>query len=105
MSTALVIGGSLGGLLAANLLRLNGWKVQVFERVGDDLASRGAGIGTLIHYPLPPHHQQAYGEWRERYYPLTEAIHREVLSIPVSPVMREAEVDAVIAACNAWPGQ
>mgnify|MGYP003346615646 FL=1 len=46
MSTALVIGGSLGGLLAANLLRLNGWKVQVFERVGDDLASRGAGIGT-----------------------------------------------------------
>ena len=46
MSTALVIGGSLGGLLAANLLRLNGWRVQVFERVGDDLASRGAGIGT-----------------------------------------------------------
>jgi 2-polyprenyl-6-methoxyphenol hydroxylase-like FAD-dependent oxidoreductase len=46
MPQALVIGGSLGGLLAANLLRSIGWTVQVFERVGDDLASRGAGIGT-----------------------------------------------------------
>ncbi len=46
MPKALVIGGSLGGLLAANLLRSIDWKVQVFERVGDDLASRGAGIGT-----------------------------------------------------------
>ena len=46
MPQALVIGGSLGGLLAANLLRSVGWDVQVFERVGDDLASRGAGIGT-----------------------------------------------------------
>ena len=43
---ALIIGGSLGGLLAANMLRATGWQVQVFERVGDDLASRGAGIGT-----------------------------------------------------------
>lgn len=46
MPQALVIGGSLGGLFAANLLRSIGWKAQVFERVGDDLASRGAGIGT-----------------------------------------------------------
>lgn len=46
MPQALVIGGSLGGLFAANLLRSIGWKVQVYERVGDDLASRGAGIGT-----------------------------------------------------------
>jgi 2-polyprenyl-6-methoxyphenol hydroxylase-like FAD-dependent oxidoreductase len=46
MPRALVIGGSLGGLLAANLLRSIGWTAQVFERVGDDLASRGAGIGT-----------------------------------------------------------
>jgi len=43
---ALVIGGSLGGLLAANWLRQIGWDVAVFERVPDDLASRGAGIGT-----------------------------------------------------------
>jgi 2-polyprenyl-6-methoxyphenol hydroxylase-like FAD-dependent oxidoreductase len=43
---AIVIGGSLGGLLAANWLHRSGWEVEVFERVEDDLASRGAGIGT-----------------------------------------------------------
>ena len=43
---ALVIGGSLGGLFAANLLHDLGWDVDVYERVPDDLASRGAGIGT-----------------------------------------------------------
>jgi 2-polyprenyl-6-methoxyphenol hydroxylase-like FAD-dependent oxidoreductase len=43
---ALVIGGSIGGLFAANWLRKIGWDVAVFERVEDDLASRGAGIGT-----------------------------------------------------------
>jgi 2-polyprenyl-6-methoxyphenol hydroxylase-like FAD-dependent oxidoreductase len=43
---ALVIGGSIGGLFAANALRAVGWDVIVFERVGDDLASRGAGIGV-----------------------------------------------------------
>lgn len=46
MPKALVIGGSLGGLLAGNLLRAIGWEAEVFERVGDDLAVRGAGIGT-----------------------------------------------------------
>ena len=43
---ALVIGGSLGGLLAAHLLRSIGWDVVVFERNTDDLESRGSGIGT-----------------------------------------------------------
>jgi len=43
---ALVVGGSIGGLFAANALRAIGWDVTVFERVGDDLASRGAGIGV-----------------------------------------------------------
>jgi 2-polyprenyl-6-methoxyphenol hydroxylase-like FAD-dependent oxidoreductase len=43
---ALIIGGSVGGLFAAHLLDSIGWDVDVFERVNDDLASRGAGIGT-----------------------------------------------------------
>jgi len=46
MRRALIIGGSLGGLLAANMLRSVGWEAEVFERAGDDLASRGAGIGV-----------------------------------------------------------
>ena len=45
-SRALVIGGSLGGLFAAHLLRSIGFDVRVFERVADDLASRGVGLGT-----------------------------------------------------------
>lgn len=61
-------------------------------------------IGTLIHYPIPPHQQPAYREWNTRSYPVTEQIHLEVLSLPISPVMRDAEVAAVVAACNAWPG-
>jgi 2-polyprenyl-6-methoxyphenol hydroxylase-like FAD-dependent oxidoreductase len=43
---ALIVGGSLGGLFAAHQLRSIGWDVEVFERTGDDLADRGAGIGT-----------------------------------------------------------
>ena len=46
MRRALVIGGSLGGLLAAHLLRREGWDVTVFERNADDLTGRGAGIST-----------------------------------------------------------
>jgi 2-polyprenyl-6-methoxyphenol hydroxylase-like FAD-dependent oxidoreductase len=43
---ALIIGGSLGGLFAAHLLRAAGWQADVFERSGEDLAGRGAGLGT-----------------------------------------------------------
>ena len=43
---ALIVGGSVGGLFAAHLLASAGWNVDVFERVADDLSSRGAGIGT-----------------------------------------------------------
>jgi 2-polyprenyl-6-methoxyphenol hydroxylase-like FAD-dependent oxidoreductase len=46
MKRAIVIGGSLGGLLAANMLRHAGWRVDVFERVGNELAERGAGVVT-----------------------------------------------------------
>lgn len=60
------------------------------------------GIATLIHYPIPPHHQPAYLEWKTRAYPITEQIHREVLSLPISPVMSDVQVDAVVRACNNW---
>jgi dTDP-4-amino-4,6-dideoxygalactose transaminase len=58
------------------------------------------GVQTLVHYPIPPHQQQAYAQWNDHTYPLTEAIHRQVLSLPISPVMTDEQVDAVITACN-----
>ena len=60
------------------------------------------GIQTNVHYPTPPHLQGAYAEWKDRSYPVTEAIHREVLSLPISPVMADDEVVQVIEAVNGW---
>lgn len=58
------------------------------------------GIETLVHYPIPPHLQQAYHEYNGVSLPLTETIHQEVLSLPINPVMTEAQVDAIIKLCN-----
>src|SRR6185503_6638320 len=44
--SALIIGGSLAGMFAAHLLRANGWRVDVYERSAEDLAGRGAGLGS-----------------------------------------------------------
>ncbi|HAF29710.1 MAG TPA: aminotransferase [Bacteroidales bacterium] len=53
------------------------------------------GIQTLIHYPIPPHKQLAYMEWNGMSFPVTEKIHNEVLSLPISPVMTDIEVRKV----------
>jgi len=58
------------------------------------------GIQTLIHYPIPPHKQAAYKEWNELSFPVTEKIHEEVLSLPISPVLTNEEVETIIAALN-----
>ncbi len=57
-------------------------------------------IGTMIHYPIPPHQQEAYREWHGRAFPITEQIHREVLSIPLHEALQESEVETIIAALN-----
>ena len=59
-------------------------------------------VQTLIHYPIPPHQQGAYQLWNNLSFPATEQIHREVLSLPISPVMKEAEVQRVVAVINAF---
>lgn len=55
-------------------------------------------IQTLIHYPIPPHKQEGYKELNTLSLPVTEKIHREVLSLPIGPTMTEEEVSFV---CNA----
>jgi len=57
-------------------------------------------VQTLIHYPIPPHKQKAYKEWKNSNYPVTELIHKEVLSLPISPVMEMREVKKVCEILN-----
>lgn len=71
------------------------------DRLQGYLAERG--IQTLIHYPIPPHLQQAYKEWNSLCFPVTERIHREVLSLPMGPqlsIEEAAEVASVINGFN-----
>lgn len=60
------------------------------------------GIQTLIHYPIPPHQQECYQEWSSQSYPITERIHREELSLPISPVMTMEEAEEVVKAIKAY---
>lgn len=60
------------------------------------------GVMTQIHYPVAPHQQEAYREWRHLSFPVTERIAREELSLPLHQVMTDVEVDTVIAAVNAF---
>ena len=59
-------------------------------------------IETIIHYPIPPHKQKAYLKWNNLYLPITEKIHNEVLSLPISPVMNLIEVKKVVEAVNSF---
>ncbi|SDW70427.1 DegT/DnrJ/EryC1/StrS family aminotransferase [Flavobacterium degerlachei] len=61
---------------------------------------KNIGVETLIHYPIPPHKQHAYEEMNNLSFPITELIHDEVLSLPISPVMTNDEVSKVITALN-----
>lgn len=60
------------------------------------------GIETVIHYPIPPHKQKAFPEWNNLSFPITEKIHDEVLSIPISPIMTNDEVSIVISILNKY---
>ncbi|QPW26363.1 DegT/DnrJ/EryC1/StrS family aminotransferase [Edwardsiella ictaluri] len=60
------------------------------------------GIQTLIHYPIPPHKQKAYDSWGDKSLPLTEQIHQEVLSLPLSPTMDDKDIEYIISAVNGF---
>ena len=60
------------------------------------------GIQTLIHYPIPPNKQSAYKEWNNESYRITEQIHEEVLSLPISSVQSFEEIKKVVAVVNQY---
>jgi dTDP-4-amino-4,6-dideoxygalactose transaminase len=57
-------------------------------------------IQTIIHYPIPPHQQPAYKEWNQIQLPVTESIHKQVLSLPIGPDMNKEEVRQVVETIN-----
>jgi dTDP-4-amino-4,6-dideoxygalactose transaminase len=70
------------------------------DRLQEYLTAKG--IQTLIHYPIPPHKQKAYESMNELSFPITELIHNEVLSLPISQVLDDVEVNHIIDCLNAF---
>ncbi len=60
------------------------------------------GIQTLIHYPIPPHKQGCYKEWDDISLPITEKIHKEVLSLPISSVISKKDVEIIVDKMNSF---
>ena len=60
------------------------------------------GVQTIIHYPIPPHKQECYKEWNNLSFPITEQIHNEELSLPMSPVLTEEDIIGVVDLVNQW---
>ena len=60
------------------------------------------GIGTNIHYPIPPHKQECYKEWNNLSLPVTEKIHAQELSIPMGQCLTDEQVQYVIDCLNAF---
>jgi dTDP-4-amino-4,6-dideoxygalactose transaminase len=75
-------------------------RVQVRDNLQKYLIENG--IQTVIHYPVPPHKQKAYSEWNGLSLPVTEKIHREVISLPISPVMTNEEAARVVEVINGF---
>jgi dTDP-4-amino-4,6-dideoxygalactose transaminase len=70
------------------------------EALRHHLAARG--IGTAVHYPTPPHHQPALAPLAHLSLPVTEQLHREVLSLPLHPALTEEQVTRVVEALNSF---
>ncbi len=59
-------------------------------------------IQTIIHYPTPPHKQLAYSEWNNLSYPISEEIHNTIISLPISPVMTDYEIEKIVEVANEY---
>lgn len=75
-------------------------RTQEREKLQNYLTDKS--IQTLIHYPIPPHQQLAYRDMNNLSFPITEKIHSEVLSLPISPVMSDEDVDTVVEILNSY---
>lgn len=76
--------------------------VRVKDRVGFINHLENNEVGYLIHYPTPPHKQEALKEYNSLKLPITEDYHREVVSIPLYPSLSDKEVDHIIRVLNSF---
>ena len=60
------------------------------------------GVGTVIHYPIPPHKQECYKEWNEIAFPITEYIADHELSLPIGPTISYEEVKVIVDLINGF---
>lgn len=60
------------------------------------------GIESMVHYPVPPHRQPAFADLKDLRYPVSEKIHREVLSLPLNPVLAAIEMQQVAEAVGVF---
>ncbi|MGN5151056.1 DegT/DnrJ/EryC1/StrS family aminotransferase [Aeromonas enteropelogenes] len=60
------------------------------------------GIGTLCHYPIPVHKQKAYADLHNKYLPITEQLHAEVLSLPLNVTMTEGDISKIVSVINSF---
>lgn len=76
--------------------------IRVTDRPDFEAYLQSHDIGYLIHYPIPPHQQNALSMYNENQFPVTEEIHKTIISIPMSPVMEDDEVSEVVNILNAY---
>jgi dTDP-4-amino-4,6-dideoxygalactose transaminase len=76
--------------------------IRVKDRVGFMNFMKEKNVGCSIHYPIAPHKQKALSEFNHLHFPITEKIHEEVVSIPISPVITEDQVTIVISVLNSY---
>lgn len=76
--------------------------VRTEDRLDLQQYLKNYNIETQIHYPTPIHKQKAYREWEDQLFPISEKIHREVLSLPMSPIMTDKEVQKIVDVVNSY---
>lgn len=86
------------------------WHLYVVQHTQRDALQKALadnGVGSLIHYPIPPHLQQAYSTagWGQGTFPLAERMANEVLSLPISPALLETDASEVVQLCQSWRRQ
>ena len=90
--------------------KVEDWDANVFHifpircEQRDDLQRflKDNGVETIIHYPIPPHKQECYAEWNNLSFPITEMIHNEEISLPISQVVSKQEIISIIEYINYW---